>query len=207
MDTNKEAQNSKRIAKNTLMLYIRTFFIMIVNLYTSRVTLDALGVDDFGIYNIVGGVVIMFSIISASLSNAITRYLTFEIGNHNKAKLGLVFSTSVNIQFLLSFLVVLLTELLGGWFLFNRMQIPPERLNVAFWVLQFSLLTFVVQLISLPYNAIIIAHERMNVFAYVGIIEALLRLSAAYAIVISSFDKLFFYALLVALSAIIVRFI
>lgn len=207
MDTKKEAQNSKRIAKNTLMLYIRTFFIMIVNLYTSRVTLDALGVDDFGIYNIIGGVVIMFSIISASLSNAITRYLTFEIGNHNKAKLGLVFSTSVNIQFLLSFLVVLLTELLGGWFLFNRMQIPLGRLNVAFWVLQFSLLTFVVQLISLPYNAIIIAHERMNVFAYVGIIEALLRLSAAYAIVISSFDKLFVYVLLVALSAIIVRVI
>ena len=164
MDTNKEAQNSKRIAKNTLMLYIRTFFIMIVNLYTSRVTLDALGVDDFGIYNIVGGVVIMFSIISASLSNAITRYLTFEIGNHNKAKLGLVFSTSVNIQFLLSFLVVLLTELLGGWFLFNRMQIPPERLNVAFWVLQFSLLTFVVQLISLrtafPRGAAAVAARR-----------------------------------------------
>lgn len=207
MDRGDNVKNSKRVAKNTMMLYMRTFFILLVNLYTSRVILDALGVDDFGIYNIVGGIVVMFSVISGSLSNAITRYVTYELGNRDLEKLSQVFATSVNIMLYLSILIVVLMETVGSWFLFNQMQIPETRLDVAFVVMQCSLVTFVAQLISLPYSAVIIAHERMNVFAYVGGLEALLRLLAAYAILVSPFDRLLVYAVLLALSSIVIRWI
>ena len=190
MAGNENVQNTRRIAKNTLLLYVRTFFVLLVNLYTPRVVLDVLGEEDFGVYNIVGGIVVMFSIISVSLSNAITRYLTFELGNRDEKKLNLIFSTSVNIQLLISLVVTILAESVGVWFLFERMQIPPERLNAAFWVLQCSLLTFVIQLVSLPYNAVIIAHEKMDIFAYVSVLEAALRLLAAYAMFVSPLDKL-----------------
>lgn len=207
MAGNENVQNTRRIAKNTLLLYVRTFFVLLVNLYTSRVVLDVLGEEDFGVYNIVGGIVVMFSIISVSLSNAITRYLTFELGHKDEKKLNLIFSTSVNIQLLLSLAVTILTESVGVWFLFEHMQIPPGRLEAAFWVLQCSLLTFVIQLVSLPYNAVIIAHEKMDIFAYVSVLEAALRLLAAYAMFVSPLDKLVVYAFLVAFSAFVIRLI
>lgn len=198
--------NNKRIAKNTLLLYFRMLFMMAVNLYTSRVVLNALGVEDFGIYNVVGGVVAMFSMLSGSLSAAITRFITYELGTDNKESLKKIFSSSVTIQIGLAVLIVLLAEVVGVWFLNVKMNIPDERMIAANWVYQFSILTFAINLISVPYNASIIAHERMSAFAYISILEAIGKLVIAFLIVISPMDKLIFYAILMCSVALIVRF-
>ena len=134
--------NNKRIAKNTFLLYFRMLFTMMVSLYTSRVVLATLGVEDFGIYNVVGGVVTMFAIISTSLSSAISRFITIELGKGDLRRLKTVFSTAVVIQFLMALVVVILAELIGVWFLNNKMNIPEVRMNAANWVLQFSIFTF-----------------------------------------------------------------
>lgn len=178
---------------------------MLVSLYTSRVVLDVLGVEDYGIYNVVGGIIIMFSVISASLSNSIIRYLTYELGKGDIKKLKLIFSTSINIQMIIAFIIVIFTEIVGVWFINAQMNIPENRLTAAFWVLQCSLLTFVFQLISLPYNAALIAHEKMDIFAYIGLFEAILKLVCAYAISIFRFDQLIVYAVCLMLSAILIR--
>lgn len=159
MDKATEQQNNKRIAKNTLLLYFRMLLTMCVSLYTSRVVLQALGVEDFGIYNVVGGVVSMFTILSGSLSAAIIRFLTFELGKKETDKLKKIFSSAVTIQLLLAAIVIVVAEIVGLWFLNNKMVIPVERLYAANWVLQMSILTFCINLISVPYNAAIIAHE------------------------------------------------
>ena len=156
--------NNKRIAKNTLFLYFRTILIMLVTLYTSRVVLNTLGVEDFGVYNAVGGVVSMFAVISGALSNAISRYITYGLGKGDKEKLKMIFCTSVNIQIIIALIIFVLCEIVGLWFLNSRMNIPEDRLVAANWVLHCSLLTFVVNLISVPYNACIIAHEHMNAY-------------------------------------------
>lgn len=198
--------NNKRIAKNTLLLYVRMLFMMAVSLYTSRVVLNALGVEDFGIYNVVGGVVAMFSMLSGSLSAAITRFITYELGTGNRDNLKKIFSSSVTIQVGLAALVILLAEAVGVWFLNVKMNIPDARMTAANWVFQFSILTFAVNLISVPYNASIIAHERMSAFAYISILEAIGKLVIAFLIVISPMDKLIFYAILMCTVALIVRF-
>ena len=197
--------NNKRIAKNTLLLYFRMLFMMAVSLYTSRVVLNALGVEDFGIYNVVGGVVAMFSILSGSLSAAITRFITYELGTGNKENLKKIFSSSVTIQIGLAVLIILLAEAVGVWFLNVKMNIPDVRMVAANWVFQFSILTFAINLISVPYNASIIAHERMSAFAYISILEAIGKLVIAFLIVISPMDKLIFYAILMCAVALIVR--
>ena len=202
-----QVSSNKRVAKNTLLLYIRTFVILIVNLYTSRIVLEVLGVEDYGIYNIVGGMVVMFSIISAALSNSITRFITFELGKGNKDKLKQIFSTSVNIQLRLSLIVAIAVEGIGVYFMYAYMQIPEDRLSAAFWVLQCSLLNFIISLVSLPYSAVIIAHERMNIFAYVGLLEAALKFVSAYLLFIVAFDHLILYGVLLALSSLIIRLI
>ncbi len=199
--------NNKRIAKNTLLLYIRSFFVMVVSLYTSRVVLQTLGVDDYGIYNVVGGVVAMFSIISSSLSSAISRFITFELGRGNTEKLQTIFSISINIQLAISLLVLLLGGTIGGWFLNTYMNIAQERIVAANWVLFCSLLVFCVNLVSVPYNACIIAHERMSAFAYIGILEVLLKLGVCYLIIISPFDNLISYAVLLLVVSVIIRII
>lgn len=199
--------NNKRIAKNTLLLYVRMLLIMIVTLYTSRVVLNALGVVDFGIYNVVGGVVSMFSMLSGSLSAAITRFITYELGKGKSQRLNKIFSSSMNIQIGLSFIILLLAETIGVWFLNIKMTIPMDRLTSANWVFQFSILTFIINLISVPYNASIIAHERMSAFAYISILEVIGRLSIAFLIIISPIDKLVFYSILMCIVALIVRFV
>lgn len=198
-------QNSKRIAKNTLLLYIRTFMIMAITLYTSRVVLNVLGVENYGIYNVVGGVVAMFSVISGSLSSAISRFITFELGCGNIERLKSVFSTSINIQIAISLVVFIVGESVGTWFLNYEMNIPSDRLVAANWVLHCSLLTFVINLISIPYNACIIAHEHMKAFAYVSILEAVLKLAVVYALLSSPFDKLSTYAVLLVIVAVVIR--
>lgn len=201
------SENNKRIAKNTLILYVRMFLMMLVGLYTSRVNLAALGVDNFGVYNVVGGFVAMFSIISTSLSGAISRFITYELGRGDSGKLKTMFSTSVNIMVLLSLVIVIVAELLGPWFIENKLDIPAGREIAAQWVFQFSILSFVVGLISVPYNAAIVAHERMSAFAYISIFEALGKLTVALLIPHSPIDKLIFFAGLLCLISIIIRII
>lgn len=201
------SDNNKRIAKNTLLLYFRLFLTMGVSLYTSRVVLNVLGVEDYGTYNVVGGVVAMFSIFTGSLSAAISRFLTYELGRGDKDKLSLVFSTSLNIQVFMAIAVTILAEIGGVWFLNTHMNIPSGRMVAANWVLQFSILTFAINLISIPYNAAIIAHEKMSAFAYIGILEVLLKLLIAYLLYISPVDKLITYSMLLAVVAISIRFV
>lgn len=200
------SDNNKRIAKNTLLLYFRMLFMMVVSLYTSRVILNALGVEDFGIYNVVGGVVAMFSVISGSLSAAISRFITFELGRGDQSKLNKIFSASVTIQLLLSLIIVALIESVGVWFLNAKMTTPTERITAANWVLQFSIVTFVINLISVPYNAAIIAHEKMSAFAYISILEAVGKLAIAFLIMQSPIDRLIYYAILMCAVAALVQF-
>lgn len=202
-----EQQNKKRIAKNTLLLYFRMLFLMVISLYTSRVVLNILGVENFGIYNVVGGVVAMLSMLTGSLSAAISRFITFELGNQNFKRLNTVFSTAVSIQVLLALIIIVVAEVFGFWFLNAKMNIPAERMYAANWVLQYSILTFAINLISIPYNAAIIAHEKMSAFAYVSILEGVLKLIIAYLLYLSSFDKLIAYACLLCAVALTIRVI
>lgn len=187
------------------MLYVRMLVLMLVGLYTSRVVLHALGENDFGIYDVVGGVVAMFTIISGSLNSAVSRFITYEMGKGDNARLNKVYSTSVIIQILLALTVVLIAEPVGIWFIENEMTIDPSRIPAARWVLHFSLLAFVINLMSVPQMASITAHEKMSAYAYIGLLDGFLRLGVAVVISRSSSDRLITYALLMAVSVMIVR--
>lgn len=188
--------NNRRIAKNAAALYFRMIVTMLVGLYTSRVILQALGVEDYGIYNVVGGFVSMSSLISGSISNSINRFLTFELGRGDLEKLKRIFSTSIFVLGGLSLLVVIATESVGLWYLNHKMVIPVERMDAAFWVFQISVLTFVIRLVNMPYNASIVSHERMDIYAYLSISDAIIKLLICYAVMISPIDRLVFYAIL-----------
>ena len=197
--------NNKRIARNTAMLYIRMLLIMGVTLYTTRIVLRILGVEDFGIYNVVGGVITMASFLSASMSSAIQRFLSFELGKNNLIQLQRVFSISINLHLIVAIAIFILAETLGLWFINTQLAIPPERLIAANWVYQFSIFAFIVNIISVPYNAVILAYEKMNIFAYIGIVEVLLKLTAAFALNWFGFDKLALYAIFIFIISLIVR--
>ena len=188
--------NNKRIAKNTLLLYFRMLFLMLISLYTSRVILDALGVDDFGIYNVVGGFVALFAVVSKSLSGAASRFLNYEMGRGNAEKLKNVFSTTVTIHIGLAIIVAILSEAVGVWYVNNKMVIPTDRLVAANWCFQLSVITFCSNLFTVPYNAAVIAHEQMKTFAYVSVFEGIAKLIISYLITISPIDKLILYAIL-----------
>lgn len=183
------------------------FFIMCITLYTSRVVLNALGIEDYGLYTAVGGFVALFGVISGSLSTAISRFITFELGKGNYIKLKLIFSSSVLIQFLIALLIIVLVETVGVWFLNERMTVPEGQLTAANWVLQFSVITFAVNLISVPYTAVIIAHEKMSAFAYISIFDAVGKLLIAYLISVSPTNRLITYSILLCCLAIITRLI
>lgn len=180
---------------------------MLISLYTSRVILNALGVEDYGIYNVVGGIVTIFSLLSGSLSAAISRFITFELGTGNVVQLKKVFSSAVTVQILFALFIFLLGESLGLWFLNYKLVIPDERMIAANWCFQFSLITFVINLISIPYNAAIIAHERMSAFAYISILEASGKLLIAWFIGSSPIDRLIFYSLMIAVIAWTIRMV
>lgn len=173
-----------------MALYGRTMFMLFISLFTSRITLQALGVNNYGIQSAVGGVITMFSIVSGSLSRSISRFITFELGHGDKEKLKRIFSTSLNIQLLIGLVIILLGETLGVWFLNNQMNIPADRMTAANWVLQFSIWSFFIGLTQTPYGACIIGHERMSVFAYFGIANAIFRLIIVYLLYIFPYDKL-----------------
>lgn len=200
-------ENNKRIAKNTIVLYIRMIVTLAISLYSSRIVLKNLGVSDYGIYNVVGGVVVLFSMIGGALSGASSRFITFELGKKENSQLKTVFGCSVTVQIVMASIAVLILETAGVWFLYNKMSIEPERLQSAFWCLQFSILTCFINFISIPYNAAIIAHEKMNAFAWISIIECLGKLIIVIIIGFFSSDRLFLYGLLLALLAIVIRFI
>ena len=199
--------NNKRIAKNTMMLYVRMLFSMLVSLYTSRVILQTLGVEDYGIYNVVGGVVSMLGFINASMSGATMRFITYELGKGDFYSQRVVFSTAVNIHLLIAFIILIISETIGLWFLYNKMQIPNARLDVAFWVFQLSILSAILSILIVPYNATIIAHEKMSAFAYVSMLEVVLKLIIVFLIQVIASDKMFMYALFVFFVGLIMRFI
>ena len=188
--------SNKRIAKNTIILYIRMFFMLAVGLYTSRVVLHVLGASDYGIYNIIGGVVVLFSFINNALISATQRFLNFNLGKKDITAVHHVFCMSMNAYFILSLLFIVLAETIGLWFVNTQLNIPEDRHNAALWVYQFSVLTFIVNLLRIPYNATIIAYERMDFYAYVSLIEVVLKLIVVYLLFVTSYDKLILYALL-----------
>ncbi len=194
------ASDNRTIAKNTVFLYIRMFVTMIISLYTSPVVLQILGIDDYGIYQAVGGIVGFLSFINSALSGGTSRFLTYELGTGNKGKLKNTFSTTLTVHILLAIVVVLLGESIGLWYFNTKMVIPDDRFNAATWVFHLSMLTAIISIISVPYNAAIIAHEKMKVFAYVGIVDAVSRLAIVYALVVGDIDKLVLYAILLFLN-------
>lgn len=189
-------QNNKRIAKNTMFLYIRMFIMLAVGLFTSRVVLDALGETDYGIYNIIGGVVVLFSFLNQALTSATQRFLNFNLGRDDLKKVESVFCMSMNSYIILSAVFLVVAETIGLWFVNTQLNIPDGRMNAANWVYQFSIITFIINLIRIPYNASIIAYERMDFFAYVSLVEVVLKLAVVYALFIDGIDRLIVYSLL-----------
>lgn len=199
--------NNKRIAKNTIYLYLRMLFITAVSLYTSRVVLNTLGVVDYGIYNVVGGIVSMFTFLNGAMVTSTQRYLTFELGRGDKKKLQEVFTASIYIHVIISAFIILLSESVGLWFFYEKMVIPTERVTAAMWVFQLSIVTMVISIMSVPYNSAIVAHEKMSAFAMISVIEVVLKLSVVFFLVIGDFDKLILYAILIACVQLFIRLI
>lgn len=191
--------DNKRIAKNTLFLYGRMLIVLIVGLLTSRVVLNALGVDDYGIYNVVGGFVVIFGFLNGAMANATQRSIAFELALGDLKKQIKTFSTSVNLHLILAIIIAILAETIGLWFLYHEMTIPQERMEAAFWVYQLSVAATVMIVMSVPYTSMIIAHEAMGAFAWISIMDVLLKLVIVYAITLVEYDRLVFYATLIFL--------
>lgn len=189
--------NSKRIAKNTIFLYIRMIIVMCVSLFTSRIVLKTLGFEDFGIYNVVGSVVVFLSFLQAALRNATSRYLTYDIGLGNSEEISKTYSMAINTHLILSIIIWVLLEIGGVWFINHKLVITPERILAANWAYQFSLLTFCVSVIRTPFESSIIAHEKMDFYAITSIIEVIMKLAIVYILLISPIDKLIAYSFLV----------
>lgn len=199
------SENSVRVARNTLMLYFRMLLLMFIGLFTSRVILKTLGVADYDVYGTVGSIVTAFTVVTAAISQAISRYITFELGRGDDEKLRKIFSTSVIIQLLFCLIILLLTETAGLWYLNHKVVLPEGRLDAARWVLQCSMGVLMVNLLSVPFNAVITAHEKMKAYAYISILEALLKLGVALLLYVSPVDKLKTYAVLMLCTSLIVR--
>ena len=202
-----QSDNNKRLAKNTLLLYGRMFLTVGISFYSTRLILANLGVDNYGIYNVIGGFVSMFYMISATMTQAVIRFLTYELGAGNEIRLKKTFSTSINVLLVLSLIVVAIAETLGLWFVNNQLNISPERMNAANWIYQFSVLSFIFEMISVPYSASVISHEKMGIFALVTIIKVLLTFGIALLLSVSPIDNLIFYGILVLLVSILIQLI
>lgn len=197
--------SNKRIAKNTLFLYIRLVFTLFIGLYASRLILDTLGVVDYGIYNIVGGVVATLSFLHSSLSGATTRFINIHM-NDNPVKLNIIFNTAKTMHILLAIIVFIFAETLGLWFVYNKLNIPDARFSVALVVYQISVISVLVSIIQVPYDATIIAHERMNVYAVFSILQAILNLAAIIVLEYLPYDKLLSYSCLILIISVFTRF-
>lgn len=199
--------SNKRIAKNTLLLYARMLLLLVVSLYTSRIVLSSLGFEDYGIYNVVGGIVTMFTFLNAAMGNSSHRYITFALGRGDKQELRDTVSATCLIHWVIAFIILLLAETIGLWFLHNKLVIPEGRMVAAQWVFQFSVIASLVSIISVPYNAMIIAHERMGAFAFISIMDAALKLLIVYLIRLYGGDRLILYAGLILAVGVLDRLI
>lgn len=195
-DSRQISESSIRIARNTLALYFRMFLLLFIGLFTARVVLNSLGIENKGIYESVGGFVAMMTIITNSLTAAISRFITVEIGREDIAKLKKVFSTALSLMLMVSLVVVLIAEPLGFWYISNVMQLPEGRIGAALIIFQFSLATLIINLLNLPFNATIIAHEKMGAYAVIGVVEGVMKLAVALLLSIAPFDKLITYGAL-----------
>jgi len=204
MASSTPSANNKRIAKNTLLLYMRMFVMMAISLYTSRVVLHALGAVDLGIYNVVGGLVSLLAVINGTLSTGTQRFITYVLGKDDEALIKKTFSISLLFHVLVAVLVILCIETFGLWFLYNKMVIPPERMTAAFWILQFTTISCAFSIIQVPYNATIIAHEKMGAFAYISILSAIFRLAIAITIYYYGGDRLVVYGLLILVADLLI---
>ena len=200
-----KASNNRRIAKNTALLYLRQLLTLGLSLYTSRLTLEVLGETDFGIYATVAGFTALLSTLTMSLASGTQRFITFELGRGDMQKLNRVYCTSINIHVMLSIILILLGEIFGTWFIFNKMTLPPERIMTAFWVFQFTIFNSVFALINSPNNAEIIAHEDMGVLAFLSILDSALKLVAVFVLFFITWDHLVLYALFLFLIQLLLR--
>lgn len=203
--SNQTSDNNKRIAKNTMMLYIRMLFSMLVTLYTSRVILDRLGVNDFGIYNVVGGIATIFTFVNTAMTSSTQRYLIFELGKKEKSKIKEVFCLSVMNHFLMVIMVVVVCETIGLWFLDNKLNIPENRMVAATICFHVSIAITALMVINTPFNADVIANEKMSFFAYISIVEVICRLLVVYMISWISFDRLITYSFLLLLVQVLIN--
>ena len=194
-----------RLAKNTIVLYIRMLLTLMVSLYTSRVVLQTLGVEDYGVYNVVGGIVAMFSFLNTAMVASTQRFMSYSLGNNDYKKLQKVFSNSLLIHTIIAVVIVLLSETLGLWLLYNKMIIPNERFEAAFGVYQMSICVFVLNVIRVPDNSVIIAHEKMGVYAYISIIDVILKLLIVFLLPILPFDKLLLYGFFILVVTILIN--
>ena len=201
--SNQTSDNNKRIAKNTMYLYMRMFVILIVSLFTSRVILQVLGASDYGIYNIIGGVVVLFSFINGALTAATQRYLNFYIGKNDLQKTHDVFCMSMNIYLVLSGIFLILAETVGLWFVNTQLNIPEGRMGAANWIYQFTVFSFMLNLTRIPYNASLIAYEKMDFYAYLSLLDVILKLGIVYLLYISPIDKLIAYGFLLMLTDVV----
>lgn len=201
------ANNNKRIAKNTGFLYVRMLLNMAITFYTSRVVLNTLGVEDFGTYGVVGGIITMFGFLNSSMAGATSRFLTFELGKQDYERLKKTFSASLTIHFIIAVIILILSETVGLWWLENKLIITPERMMSARWVFHLSVLASTINITQVPYNATIIAHERMDAYAYIEILNSLLKLGIVFLLVLGNFDKLILYAVLVLFVTILITII
>lgn len=193
----KEIQsNNKRIARNTMMLYMRMGITMLVGLYTSRVALQVLGVSDYGIYGVVGGIVAFMGFLNGSMSGATSRFLTYELGRGTEGKLKETFVSAFWVHLIIAVIIFVLAETVGLWFLYNKLVIPDVRMDTAFWVYQFSVASAVLGITQVPYNASVISHEDMDLYAYIEIANVLLKLLIVYLLMVITIDKLILYAAL-----------
>lgn len=193
--------------RNTALLYFRMALMMCINLYTSRAIMQALGIEDYGVFYVVWGVVYIFSFINASMTATTQRFLTFELGAGNKQRLHEVFITSVNIHVIISLLVVLISETVGVWFLSEQMVIPDGRQGAAMWCFQLSVVTAVAEVMSCPYQSVIIAREKMSAFAYISILDAFLKLAIVGMLLITDYDRLIVYAILYTTEKLLIRLV
>lgn len=201
------SSNNKRIAKNTMMLYFRMTLTMVVSLYTSRVLLNTLGIEDFGIFSVVGSIVILFEFINGSMSASTQRFLSFEMGKGSNHELTKIYSMSINIHVIIAVITLLLAETLGLWFVKTQLTIPDERLDAALWVYHFSVFSFILTILRVPYNAAIIANEKMQAFAIISVIDVSLKLLIVFILLVLDFDKLKLYGLLVLGATVIISFL
>lgn len=194
-----KTSNSTRIAKNTVFLYLKSVIVLIITLYTSRVILKVLGASDFGLYNVVGGVVAMLSFLTTAMQASYQRYYAYAIGEGNKEKVLHLLHCSLSVQALLALIIVLIAETLGLWFLNSKMVIDPERMAAANWVYQASIISFVINIFQAPFTAVVTANERMDIFAYISILDVLLKLGIVFLLQTLGGDKLIAYSFLILL--------